>query len=336
MEFNEFFKQRKNEMKYIENFHDGLRVADVYLVKTKNAAMTKNGKEYLNVTLQDRTGSIDAKVWEPNSPGINDFDVLDYVYVEGNVTVYNGTNQLSIQRLTVAHEGSYDPKDYLPVSGRDINDMKKELEQDIRSIQNPYLKELLNRIFVQDTEFYKEFCVHSAAKSVHHGYVGGLMEHSLSVAAICNYFAEHYPDLNRDLLMTAALCHDIGKVRELTAFPRNDYSDEGQLIGHIVIGYEMAMQTAKDIPGFPEKLAAELGHCILAHHGELEYGSPKKPALMEAMALAFADNVDAKLETMREALNAADKNGKVSENNGWIGFNRLIDSNLRRTSHEEK
>lgn len=336
MEFNEFFKQRKNEMKYIENFHDGLRVADVYLVKTKNAAMTKNGKEYLNVTLQDRTGSIDAKVWEPNSPGINDFDVLDYVYVEGNVTVYNGANQLSIQRLTVAHEGSYDPKDYLPVSGRDINDMKKELDQDIKSIQNPYLKELLNRIFVQDTEFYKEFCVHSAAKSVHHGYVGGLMEHSLSVAAICNYFAEHYPDLNRDLLMTAALCHDIGKVRELTAFPRNDYSDEGQLIGHIVIGYEMAMHTAKDIPGFPEKLAAELGHCILAHHGELEYGSPKKPALMEAMALAFADNVDAKLETMREALNAADKNGKVSENNGWIGFNRLIDSNLRRTSHEEK
>ncbi len=331
MEFKEFFQQRKQEMKYIENFHDGLRVAGVYLVKTKNLALTKNGKEYMNVTLQDRTGSVDAKVWEPNSPGINEFDVLDYVYVEGNVTVYNGTNQLSIQRLSVAEEGSYDPKDYLPVSERPLEEMAQELTTDIQSVQNPYLRQLLERFFVQDQAFRKEFMAHSAAKSVHHGYVGGLLEHTLSVTAICDYFAKHYPDLHRDLLVTAALCHDIGKVRELTKFPRNDYSDEGQLIGHIVIGYEMIMNAVREIPDFPPVLAAELGHCILAHHGELEYGSPKKPALMEAMALSFADNVDAKLETMREALGAADRSGKSKENNGWIGFNRLIDSNLRRT-----
>lgn len=331
MEFNAFFAQRKREMKYIENFHDGMRVSDVYLVKTKNAALTKNGKEYLNITLQDKTGVADAKVWEPNSPGINDFDVMDYVYVEGNVTVYNGVNQLSIQRLSVAKEGEYEPKDYLPTSGRDILDMRKELEADIQSVKDPNLKRLLSLLFLEDSDFYREFSVHSAAKSVHHGYVGGLMEHTLSVASICSYFGSHYPDLNRDLLLTAALCHDIGKVRELTAFPRNDYSDEGQLIGHIVIGYEMLMQVIRQIPDFPETLAAELGHCILSHHGELEYGSPKRPALMEAMALAFADNVDAKLQTMREALSGAEKSGRANENGGWIGFNRLIDSNLRKT-----
>lgn len=331
MEFNEFFSQRKKEMKYIENFHDGLRVSDVYLVKSKNTALTKNGKEYLNVTLQDKTGSVDAKVWEPNSPGINEFEALDYVHVDGNVTVYNGVNQLSIQRLSVAREGEYEPKDYLPTSGRETGDMKKELDTYIDSVSNPYLNKLLRLIFIEDTDFYKEFSVHSAAKSVHHGYVGGLMEHTLSVAGICDFFGKHYPDLNRDLMLTAALCHDIGKVRELTAFPRNDYSDEGQLIGHIVIGYEMIMSKLRSIADFPPTLAAELGHCILSHHGELEFGSPKKPALMEAMALAFADNADAKLQTMREALGSAERSGRGSESGGWIGFNRLIDSNMRRT-----
>ncbi|WP_091204707.1 3'-5' exoribonuclease YhaM family protein [Oribacterium sp. WCC10] len=321
-------------MKFIETFYDGMRVSDVYLVKTKNTALTKNGKEYLNVTLQDRTGQVDAKVWEPNSPGISDFDVLDYVYVEGNVSVYNGTNQLSIQRLRVAKEGSYEPKNYLPVSSRSKEDMEAELSQMIKSVKNPYLNKLLNVIFVEDEAFHKEFMQHSAAKSVHHGFVGGLAEHTLSVAGVCDFFAKQYPDLHRDLLITAALCHDIGKVIELTAFPKNDYSDAGQLIGHIVIGYQRVTEVAKNIPGFPHTLAAELGHCILSHHGELEYGSPKKPALMEAMALSFADNVDAKLQTMREALDAADKSGKAAEGDGWIGFNRLIDSNMRRTSKE--
>ncbi len=334
MEMKEFFKERTTGMKYIESFYDGMHVADVYLVKTKNAALTKNGKEYLNVTLQDRTGQIDAKVWEPNSPGIGDFDVLDYVYVEGNITVYNGTNQLSIQRLRVAAEGSYEPKDYLPVSGRPLEEMDAELQKLIQSVKNPWLHQVLCKIFLDNAAFHKEFLQHSAAKSVHHGYVGGLAEHTLSVANICDFYAKHYPDLHRDLLVTAALCHDIGKITELTAFPRNDYSDEGQLIGHIIIGYQMLMDVMNQIPEFPTVLKNELGHCILAHHGELEFGSPKKPALMEAMALAFADNVDAKLETMREALDAAEKSGKGAEAGGWIGFNRLIDSNLRKTSSE--
>ena len=168
--------------------------------------------------------------------------------------------------------------------------------------------------------------LHSAAKTVHHGFVGGLLEHTLSVTKLCDYYASYYPQLNRDLLITAAIFHDIGKIKELSTFPENDYTDAGQLLGHIMIGAEMVGITMRSIKGFPPTLATELKHCILAHHGELEYGSPKKPALLEALALNFADNTDAKMETMIEALNAG------GENTGWLGFNRLLDTNIRKTT----
>ena len=179
---------------------------------------------------------------------------------------------------------------------------------------------------MEDSDFVRRFCFHSAAKSVHHGFVGGLLEHTLSVMKLCDYFAAVYPRLNRDLLLTGALFHDIGKTRELSAFPENDYTDDGQLLGHIIIGTEMVSERIREIPGFPEKLAAELKHCILAHHGELEYGSPKKPALFEAVALSLADNADAKLETMNEIIAGA------GDNNGWLGYNRLLESNVRKTT----
>ena len=157
------------------------------------------------------------------------------------------------------------------------------------------------------------------------GFVGGLLEHTLNVLKLCDFYAANYPMLKRDLLLTAAMFHDIGKLKELSVFPANDYTDDGQLLGHIIIGTEMVNDKIKTIAGFPPKLASELKHCILAHHGELEYGSPKKPALLEALALNFADNTDAKMETMIEALNAN------SEAKGWLGFNRLLETNIRRT-----
>ena len=175
----------------------------------------------------------------------------------------------------------------------------------------------------------KKFCFHSAAKSVLHGFVGGLLEHTLSVMKLCDFYTKSYPALDRDLLLTAALFHDIGKVQELSAFPENDYTDDGQLLGHIVIGTMMVADRIKEIPGFPAKTAAELKHCILAHHGELEYGSPKKPALLEALALNFADNTDAKMETMLEVL----KSG--GENPGWLGYNRFLATNVRKTTPTE-
>ena len=194
---------------------------------------------------------------------------------------------------------------------------------------DPSIQKLASSYFLEDKAFVKKFCFHSAAKSVHHGFVGGLLEHTLSVMKLCDFYTKSYPALNRDLLLTAALFHDIGKVQELSAFPENDYTDDGQLLGHIVIGTMMVADRIKEIPGFPAKTAAELKHCILAHHGELEYGSPKKPALLEALALNFADNTDAKMETMLEVL----KSG--GENPGWLGYNRFLETNVRKTTPTE-
>ena len=313
-------------MRYIETFREGMRVSDVYLCKTKQIALTKNGKEYGSLTLQDKTGTIDAKIWDLGSPGIGDFNAMDYIYVDADVTVFQGAFQLNVRRTRRADEDEYYPGDYLPMTTKDIAAMQKELGQYIASLRNEYLKKLASGFFVNDANFLKAFSGHSAAKSVHHSFVGGLLEHTLSVVRLCDYFSKQYPALNRDLLLTAAMFHDIGKTKELSAFPENDYTDEGQLIGHIIIGAQMVQERAAQISGFPKKLENELIHCILAHHGELEYGSPKKPALIEAMALNLADNADAKLETMTEILRGA------GDNNGWLGFNRFMDSNLRKTS----
>lgn len=313
-------------MRYIEMFREGMHISDVYLCKNKQIALTKAGKEYGNLVLQDKTGTIDAKIWDLGSPGIGNFETMDYVYIDADVTVFMNSNQLSIKRIRKADESEYIPGDYLPVSKKDIGLMYEELLGFVRTIKNPYLRRLADSYFTEDKEFAKAFQFHSAAKSVHHGFVGGLLEHTLSVVKLCDYYAGYYPLINRDLLITAAMFHDIGKTKELSAFPENDYTDDGQLLGHIIIGTEMVGARIRSIPGFPEKLAAELKHCILAHHGELEYGSPKKPALIEALALNFADNTDAKLQTMTELLNGA------GDNNGWLGFNRLLDSNVRKTS----
>jgi 3'-5' exoribonuclease len=198
----------------------------------------------------------------------------------------------------------------------------------VNSVENHYLKALLEMFFVQDEDFIKRFKFSSAAKSVHHGFVGGLLQHTLGVAKLCDYYSRQYKYINRDLLMTAALCHDIGKIKEISPFPENDYTDSGNFIGHIVMGVEMIDEKIKDIDGFPPLLADELRHCILAHHGEYEFGSPKKPAIIEAVALNFADNTDAKFEIFTEML---DK----STSQEWLGFNRLFDSNVRATKVED-
>ena len=311
-------------MKYIRDYKEGDRMFDIYLCKHKQSAVTKNGKPYETVILQDKTGTIDAKVWDPNNAGISEFDTLDYIEVYGDVNSFQGALQVNVKRIRVCHEGEYDPADYLPVSKKNIDEMYKELLGLIGRTENEYLKKLLESFFVEDEAFIRAFRTSSAAKTVHHGFVGGLLEHTLSVAKLCEYFCKTYPILKRDLLLAAALCHDIGKTKELSLFPENDYTDDGQLLGHIVMGAEMVGEKARQIPGFPPVLEAELKHCILAHHGEYEYGSPKKPALIEAAALNLADNADAKLETFSEALQGA-------IGYGWLGYNRLFESNIRLT-----
>ncbi|MBR1439778.1 MAG: HD domain-containing protein [Lachnospiraceae bacterium] len=312
-------------MKFIKDFRDGDRVSDIYLCKQKNSAVTKNGKAYENVVLQDKTGTIDAKIWDPNSAGIVDFDALDYVEVYGDVTSFNGALQVSIKRTRIAQPGEYTASNYLPTSRYDIEEMYGEVLKFVQSIQNEYLKKVLQAFFVEDEEFVSLFKKASAAKSVHHGFIGGLLEHTLSVTKLCDFYCTRYHMLNRDLLLTAALCHDIGKTRELSEFPVNDYTDDGNFLGHIVMGSEMVGEKIRRIPGFPKRLESELKHCILAHHGELEFGSPKKPAIIEAVALNFADNTDAKMETFTELLESSE------EQAGWLGFNRLLESNVTRT-----
>lgn len=312
-------------MRFLNELHEGDRINGIYLCKQKQAAVTKNGKPYENIILQDKTGVMDGKIWDPNSLGIDDFEALDYIDVVGDVTSFAGAMQLNIKRVRKAAEDEYDPADYLPVSENSTDDMYGQILSFINSVKNPYLSTVLKKLFVENREFLKVFEGHSAAKTVHHGFIGGLMEHTLSVTRFCDYMAGAYPILNRDLLITAALLHDVGKTRELSAFPLNDYTDEGQLLGHIYIGAQMVHDMAKEIPDFPVVLENELIHCILAHHGELEYGSPKKPALAEAVALNLADNTDARMETLTEIF-AADKGKKE-----WLGYNKLFESNLRRT-----
>ena len=312
-------------MRYIQTLREGERINEIYLCKQKTSAVTKNGKAYENVTLQDKTGTLDAKIWDPGSQGIEDFSLLDYIAVTGDVTSFMGSLQLNIKRVRKVSEGEYLPGDYLPVSELDPKVMMRELGDLINSVQNRYLKALLDSFF-GDSDFVKAFQKSSAAKTVHHGFIGGLLEHTLSVTKNCAFFSERYPFLNRDLLLTAAICHDIGKLSELSDFPQNDYTDEGQLLGHIMIGAQMVSDRIASIEGFPKGLRNELIHCILAHHGELEFGSPKKPALAEAVALSFADNIDAKMETLKELFAAVPEG-----NTDWLGFNRLLDSNMRRT-----
>ena len=313
-------------MRYIETFHEGNHISDIYLCKTKQIQLTKTGKEYGNLILQDKTGTIEAKIWDLSSPGVGEFDAMDYVHIEADVTLFQNANQLNVRRIRTAREGEYVEADYLPVSKKEIGKMYEELLGFVRSVKNPWLNQLLSGYFVEDKEFAKAFQFHSAAKTVHHGFVGGLLEHTLSVVKLCDYYAGYYKTLNRDLLLTAAMFHDIGKMQELSRFPENDYTDDGQLLGHIMIGTEMISERFRQIPDFPPRLASELKHCILAHHGELEYGSPKKPALLEALALNFADNTDAKMETMIEALAAG------GTNKGWLGYNRLLETNIRKTT----
>ena len=314
-------------MHYIETLREGERINEIFLCKNKQSAMTKNGKPYESLILQDKTGTLDAKIWEPGSQGIDDFEKLDYINVYGDITSFQGALQLNVKRVRRAQPGEYDPQDYLPVSRFDIEDMYAELTGFIVKMSNPYLRRLASGFFLEDDDFAKRFKFHSAAKSVHHGFVGGLLEHTLGVTRMSSSIAKAYPMLNEDLLVTAAMFHDIGKLEELSRFPENDYTDEGQLLGHIMIGAMQVKERIASISGFPRKLENELIHCILAHHGELEFGSPKKPAIAEAVALSFADNIDAKMETMREAF------ANVPEGNtDWLGFNRLFDSNIRMTS----
>lgn len=246
-------------MRFIDELHEGDRVSSIFLCKNKINAKTKAGKTYYSLTLQDKTGTLDGKIWDLSS-GIDHFESMDYIHVDGDITSFQGALQLNIRRVRKAREGEYDPADYLPVSPYDNKAMYEKIVDYVNSVKNEKIRELLTGMFVEDTELVDEFRHHSAAKSVHHSFVGGLMQHTLRVTQLCDSYCRIYPLLNRDLLIAGALCHDIGKLEELASFPNNDYTDDGQLLGHIVIGYGMLRDRIAKIPGFPQKTAVS---CII-------------------------------------------------------------------------
>ena len=312
-------------MKYIKDIRETDKIQQNFLCRKKELGKKQSGDDYYNLLLIDKTGTIDGKIWNTDNPAVEEFESGDYVYVEGFVKNFNQRLQITINRLRKLREDEYDPEDFLPSSTQNVGDMYRELMGYIKEVSNPYLSALLNSVFIEDKTTAKAFSEHSAAKSIHHAFRGGLLEHTVSVTRLCRAFADNYKMLNRDLIITAAMLHDIGKLKELSDLPENDYTDEGQLLGHIYMGAEFVGKKIDEIVNFPLKLRNELIHCILAHHGELEFGSPKKPALAEALALSMADNLDAKMETLNELFNTA-------VDDGWLGFQKNFESNIRKTS----
>lgn len=310
-------------MYYIKELRDGDMISENYFCKQKQTLQTKAGKNYYSLILQDKTGTLDGKVWELNS-GIEHFDAMDYIRVEGQVVSFQGALQLNIRRVRRLSEGEYDVSEYMPCTKKDTTEMYKELLGYIASLKDAQFKLLAESYYKEDPKFKEMFLSHSAAKTMHHNFVGGLLEHTVSVTKLCAYLADNYPVLDRDLLLTAAMFHDVGKLAEISGFPENDYTDAGQLLGHIYIGADWLSKRMDKLGGFSVKRKNELLHCILSHHGELEYGSPKKPALAEALALSMADNLDAKLAGVTALFDG-------TEETGWLGFQKMFESNMRKT-----
>lgn len=315
-------------MKYLADVREGDQVVEVYLCADKQVLKTRAGKTYYSVRLQDKSGIGDAKIWDLND-GIHEFSAGDYIKVDCTVVSFQGSVQYNIRRLRVASEGEYDPKEYVPASEYDIETMYKEFVGFINEMQDPWLNKLAKAFFVDDKAFADRFKKHSAAKAVHHAFYGGLLEHTLGMLRLARFMSDSYPVLNRSLLYAGTMFHDIGKLKELSDFPIITYTDEGQLIGHIVMGVEWMSEKIRAIPGFPKELENMVKHMIIAHHGELEYGSPKKPGLIEAVALHYIDNMDAKMKTFTTMLQDND------EQEDWIGYQRLFESNLRRTRYKK-
>lgn len=317
-------------MQFVNELKDGDIIKSVYHVKTKSQATAKTGKEYFNVQLQDKTGVIDAKVWDTVSPAIEDFKATDFIYIEGEVISYNNQLQVKVQRIRVADNSEFNSADYFATSRYKKEDMAKELDEFINEVKNKNYNKLLNAFFVEDKKFRESFLSHQGAKSIHHSFVSGLVEHTLSTTRLAKKITENYDDINVDLVITASLLHDIAKMPEIAPYPTNDYTDEGLLIGHIVLGYDMVKEKIEKLGGFSEVEKTELLHCILSHHGTTEFGSPKLPMLMEAYVVSQADNTDAKLEIMRENIAQAKITNKM-DSNGFVGNNKFVGTNFRES-----
>jgi len=286
---------------FIKDIKERDRVNDVFLVARKDMGISKAGKPYLNLRFMDSTGAMDARAWDNAEAMAREFEVGDIVKARGFAISYRDVIQLNVAAIEKIPDGESSPADFLPSSRLKPEEMILALDRVVATFTDPALKALLEAI-LQDTDIRQRYQTAPAAKAMHHAFIGGLIEHVLSICAVADFVAKHYTkdiEINRDLLMAGAILHDIGKIYELSYASSFDYTDKGKLIGHITLGVELVNKKAGEIPGFPEDMRMAVNHLILSHHGVLEYGSPKRPKMPEAILLAFLDDMDAKVAALR-------------------------------------
>lgn len=309
---------KKKEI-YLKDIRQSDKVADTFLVAEKNMAFSQKGAPYLTVRLKDKSGETDGKVWENAVELDRGFKKGDIVFIEGRAASYKNSLQLSIINIVKIPWEQVNPADYLPAAAADVNIMFEEIRAYINKIQNEHLRKMLSAFF-QDEKNAELFKRAPAAKGFHHIYLGGLLEHTLSVVRLLENVAQHYPALNKDMLIAGGILHDIGKIYEFKYEGLIDYSDEGRLIGHIVMGVEMINKTIAALPDFPEQLSMELRHLLLSHHGEFEFGSPKRPKTPEALVVHYIDDLDAKLNAFETFIAGAENDGS-----DWTPYNRFFE-----------
>jgi len=315
-------------MRYLCEIKENERVVEHYLCRQKAALKTKAGKTYYSLKLQDKTAVVDAKVWELHSD-IGEFAEGDVIKIDGVALLYNNEIQLKINRIRKSLEGEYEKAEYLPRTEKDIDELYGKLLGFIDSIQHPKLKQLMEQIIMENETISGAIMSHSAAKNMHHSYLGGLLEHTVSVTEICDFMSGRYKNVDRDLLISAAILHDIAKIFELEPMPSNAYTDDGQMLGHIYMGAELVSKECAKIPAFPHVLESLLKHAILAHHGEYEFGSPKLPSTIEAFILHTADNLDAKVKVYEDTISADNTPGY------WAGFHKTLGRYLRNSEYDD-
>lgn len=304
---------------YIRDLQPNQVITSIFLVQAKDIRQKKSGEPYLSMTLGDRTGDVEAKMFDNAAEVMNTFDRDDFVKVKGLYQIFQNRPQLTVHKMMRMDEREVDFADFFPASARDPEEMFGELQAVIAGIGNPHLRALLERVFA-DERIARAYKLAPAAKVVHHAFLSGLIEHVLSVCKLAKMTASHYKDIDLDLLLAGAILHDIGKIDELTFDRGFGYSTEGQLLGHIAIGVRMVGDKIREVPSFPPRLRTLLEHMILSHHGELEYGSPKVPLFAEAMLLHHLDNLDSKMECMRAMV---DKD-RLQEGH-WTTYNASLD-----------
>ncbi len=304
---------------FVSDIKDRSQVDSMFLVKDKITAMAKNGKPYLTLRLMDKSGDVEAKVWDNVDTLSAAFDKDDFIAVRSKATIYLGKMQLVVSELWKVPEEEVLLADFLPETERDIQVMVSELTLLVSTLGDDYLKKLLTA-FLEDASFMAFYRMAPAAKGMHHVYLGGLLEHSLAVAKLADLIVPLYGGINRDLVVAGALLHDVGKVREMTYLRSFDYTDEGKLLGHITIGIEMVQEKIADIAGFPQELAMLLKHLLLSHHGQYEFGSPKRPKTLEAVILNYLDDLDSKINGIRTHIQK-----EPDSQSRWTSYHRLYD-----------